>query len=198
MANYAGRGRAPSTLTELEQRQVLGATGASSRSFRDHCLISLAMGTGLREHEIVALDRGDVVDQGKIRRRIRLRVFKGSARLPERRRVQWAVLPDECQRKLRMYALQIPEGPLFPSREGGRLSTRQVRELWKRWQRRAGLERHHPFHALRHTFVSAVYEATGDPFLAQQLARHARVETTQIYAHVGDERVERAVRGLRC
>lgn len=198
MGSYAGRAAAPTTLTELEQRRILGATGERSRSFRDHCLISLAMGTGLREHELAALDRADVIHHGNIRRRVRLTVFKGSHRLSRRRREQWVVLPDECRRKLKMWICTLPDGPLFPSREGGRrLSTRQIRELWKRWQVRAGFERHHPFHALRHTFVSNVYAATRDLRVAQQLARHAKAETTEIYAHVGDERLEQAARGLR-
>lgn len=200
MSGYADRGRRPTSLTELEQLQILRATGAEARSYRDHCLISMAMGTGLREHELVALDVVDVVGEGgKVRRRIRLRTFKGAARLPPRRRVQWVVLPDECRRKLERWVRELGDGPLFPSREGGgRLSTRQVRTLWRRWQERAEFERLHPFHALRHTFVSNVYEATRDPFVAQALARHARVETTQAYAHVGDEQLERAVRKLRC
>lgn len=197
MGSYAERGRGPTTLTELEQRRILGVTGERSRSFRDHCLISMAMGTGLREHELAALDRADVLHEGKIRRRVRLTVFKGSHRVGRRRREQWVVLPDECRRKLGMWIRELPDGPLFPSREGGRLSTRQIRELWKRWQLRAGFERHHPFHALRHTFVSNAYAATRDPVIAQRLARHARVETTLVYVHVGDEGLERAARGLR-
>lgn len=34
-----------------------------------------------------------------------------------------------------------PSAPLFVSRKGGRLSTRQVRHLAHVWQRRAGIER---------------------------------------------------------
>jgi integrase/recombinase XerC len=37
-------------------------------------LISLALGTGLREHEVLALDYGDVFDEdGRARRRVTLR-----------------------------------------------------------------------------------------------------------------------------
>jgi len=36
----------------------------------------VALGTGLREHEIAALDVGDVLhDDGRVRRRIALRMF---------------------------------------------------------------------------------------------------------------------------
>ena len=54
------------------------------------------------------------------------------------------------------------------------LSPRRVRFAWREWQRQAGFDRLYPFHALRHTSVTAVYRATRDLFLAQRFARHAR------------------------
>ena len=46
----------PTTLTTDEQRLILRAT---SGNVRDHTIISLALGTGLRLAEIVGLDGGD-------------------------------------------------------------------------------------------------------------------------------------------
>ena len=71
------------TLTEAEQRALLKVTGQHVAGWRDHCIFSLAMGTGLREHEILALDVGDVFDDaGRAKRRVALRVFKRSAKEP--------------------------------------------------------------------------------------------------------------------
>lgn len=42
-------------------------------------------------------------------------------------------------------------------------------------------------HDFRHYFVSAVLMATGNLKLAQSLARHERIETTNRYAHLGGE-----------
>lgn len=208
MSNYAYRRRPPTTLTELEQKQVLRVTGTRRSGFRDHVIISLALGTGLRAHELVALDVKDVVriggDEGPrhpIRRRITLRRFKGCE--TPGRKVEQVILPNECRRKLELWVdwLWVDDeldmtAPLFRSREGGRLSLRQLRTLWHRAQQLAGLERRHPFHALRHTFVSNVYSRTKCIVTAQLLARHRGVETTMIYAHVGDETLDRAVRDL--
>jgi integrase len=47
----------PTTLTSDEQRAILRPTQAN---VRDHTIISLALGTGLRLGEIVGLDVGDV------------------------------------------------------------------------------------------------------------------------------------------
>jgi len=71
------------TLTEVEQATLLKVTGEHRDGFCDHVLISLALGTGLREHELLALDCGDVFDDdGRARRRVTLRVFKRSADEP--------------------------------------------------------------------------------------------------------------------
>lgn len=182
--------------------QVLGYTGRTSRTIRDHLLISMALGTGAREHELLALDRADVVrPDGEVPRRVQLRTFKGCRRDdPKAAGRQWLVLPDEVRRKLALYLPRVPVGgPLFPSRfRGGRLSCRQLREMWKRVQVGAGLERHHPFHNLRHTYTSNLYERTKNAILVQRSARHVRLETTLIYVHVSDEQQERAHRHLPC
>ena len=51
----------PTTLTIDEQRAVLRATQVN---LRDHLIVSLALGTGLRLAEIVGLDVGDVFTPG--------------------------------------------------------------------------------------------------------------------------------------
>jgi integrase len=196
VSNYAGDRAPPVTLTREELRRVLIVAGERQRTFRDYMLILLAVSTGLREHELAALDVADVLRQDRIRRRIRLRVFKGSGRARRPGASQWVVLNRESRQQLGFYVESYlnkrAPGPLFPSREGWRLSLRQIRELWKRWQIRAGLERHHPFHRLRHTFATELLEASGGNLRLVQVAmRHARQQSTERYAHVSDERIER-------
>lgn len=62
------------------------------------------------------------------------------------------------------------------------------------WQVVAGFDRHYPFHALRHTAVTAVYRATRDLFLAQRFARHASPLTTVVYTHPSDDELYEAIR----
>ncbi len=66
----------PTTLTTDEQKLILHAT-ANHR--RDHLLVSLALGTGLRLGEIVGLNVGDVFAPNgtpKIRVRVRREIAK--------------------------------------------------------------------------------------------------------------------------
>jgi len=196
--------RPPKTLTEREQRLLLKTTGEHRAGFRDHVIFSLALGTGLREHEILALDVGDIFDDGgKARRRVQLRVFKRSSDETEHQEV---VLPDATRVKLdKLYRWKkrageslAPDAPLFVSRKGNRLSSRQLREVFKIWQERAGFERRFSFHALRHTACSNLYRRTRDIRLTQRFARHKSMLTTSIYTHPSDEDLVRSVRELPC
>lgn len=204
MTEYATRRRPPRTMTEIEQATLLKVTGEHARGFRDHVLFALALGTGLRESEVLALNVGDVIDErGKPRRRIALRVFKRCTNSPMPQEV---FLPDGLVYKLgrfiRWKAARgesvAPDAPLFISRKAGRLSSRRAREAFRHWQARAGLARAHSFHALRHCFCQNLYSRTRDLRLVQRAARHASINTTTIYAHPSDEDLLRAVRDLTC
>lgn len=197
--------RAPRTLTEREQKALLRVTGEHRAGFRDHVLCAMALATGLRAHELVALDEGDVFDDaGRARRRVRLRVFKGDGRGEDDR--QEVLLSDTLRAKLeKLRAWKAREGerldagaPLFVSQRGTRLSTRQLRHAFAVWQERAGFERHVSLHALRHTACSSVYALSKDLRLTQRFARHKSVVTTMVYTHPSDDDLSRAVQQLRC
>ena len=204
MSSYATIPRPPRTLTEVEQAAVLRATGEHRDGFRDHVLLSLALGTALREHEIAALDVGDVLhEDGHIRRRIALRVFKRSSTDPAPQEV---FLPDALWYKLgKLIAWKRSRGesveagaPLFVSRRGQRIATRTLRHLFRVWQDRAGLDRRFSFHALRHSALTNLYRRTRDIRVVQRLARHRDINTSTIYAGPSDDDVLRAVRDLPC
>lgn len=195
----------PRTLTTAEQTALLKTTGEHKDGFRDHIIFSVALGTALREHEILALDISDVFDiRGKAKNRVQLRVFKRSNDDQEQQEV---FLPDTLRYKLEKYFRMrkadraedvAPGAPLFVSREGNRLSLRQARHAFAQWQERAGITRHFKFHHLRHTSLTALYRATGDIRLVQRQARHASIVSTTIYAAPSDEQVSAAVRNLPC
>src|SRR5262245_40634608 len=109
----------PTTLTADEQRLILRATACH---LRDHVIISLALGTGVRRAEIVGLDVGDMFTPDgtpRVRVRIRKEIAKG-------RRAADMFLPDRLVVKLRRYwawkrkrgeSLE-PEAPLFANQSG--------------------------------------------------------------------------------
>jgi integrase/recombinase XerC len=205
MTSYAQTiARPPRTMTRHEQTLLLRTTGQRCNGYRDHVILALALATGLREHELVALNVGDVRSaEGKARRRVPLRVFKGSH---DDTQGQEVVLGSGIQAKLEKFfgwkrreeETLTPDAPLFVSRKGNRLSTRQVRHAFGVWQERAGFERRFSFHSVRHTAITNVYEITHDIRLAQRFARHRSITSTQIYTHPSDEALLRAVEDLLC
>jgi integrase/recombinase XerC len=189
----------PTTLTTDEQRLILRATAGN---VRDHTIISLALGTGLRLGEIVGLDVGDVFASDgtpRVRVRVRAAIAKGG-------RAADVFLPDRLVAKLSRFSRWkrqhgedlSPDAPLFANQSGRRISKRRVQFAWATWQRRAGFDRVYGFHALRHTAVTNVYRASRDLFLAQRFARHVSPLTTTVYTHPSDQEIAGRVRGLDC
>jgi site-specific recombinase XerC len=190
---------APGTLTADEQQRLLAAT-AGDDAFRDHMILAVALGTGLRLHELLALNVGDVaIPDGTPRSRVRLRVAKGG-------RTSDIFLPRRLQTKLQRFLIWKRRGgeslaqerPLFVSAQGRRLSRRRAQQTFATWQQRAGLDQHHTFHRLRHTAVNQVYRATKDLLLTQRFARHSSLLVTAVYLHPTDEDLARSVQKIPC
>lgn len=77
----------------------------------------------------------------------------------------------------------------FCTLRGTPLRDRNVREMFARRGRKAGIAIPvHP-HLLRHTFASEFLEDGGTLVELQQLLGHDRLDTTAIYAHVANERL---------
>jgi site-specific recombinase XerC len=90
-------------------------------------------------------------------------------------------MPDALMGKLRRFWAHkatrreglLPGDPLFSSQSRVRISKRRVQFAFRTWQVKAGFDRLHPFHALRHMSVTNVYRAGRDLFLAQRFASMA-------------------------
>jgi integrase/recombinase XerC len=80
--------------------------------------------------------------------------------------------------------------PVFAGHTGGRLTTRSIERLMKRYLVRAGLDPHMSPHALRHSFATHLLDAGADLRSVQELLGHASLSTTQIYTHVSVERMK--------
>ncbi len=146
------RFRAPETLTRAEQERLLEVTARHPYP-RDHVLFSMALGTGLRLSELLGLNVGHVSPDG---RQVRMRVRLDPSTTKNGKRGE-VFLPDRLVRKLerflawkRMMGESVePDGPLFLSSWGRRLSARRAQMAFHEWQRRAGFDRAYNFHCLQ-------------------------------------------------
>jgi integrase len=110
------------------------------------------------------------------------------------RRVSVLPLPDE--------AIKIIEGQprlgdyVFPNTDGG-----HDLQIQKRFERiaclfKAKTSKHVHLHMLRHTALTYLLQYTRDIALVSKFAGHSKIETTQIYAHVLEERMRQATKGF--
>ena len=196
---YSRSRLAPTTLTAAEQQALLAVTRTHPR---DHMLVSLALGTGLRLQELLGLNVGDITPDGKtVRTRFPLdpAIAKGGRRgevFLSRR------LVGKLKRYLGWRRAQgrhtSASAPLFISQHGNRLSKRRTQQILRAWQERAGFDRYYGFHCMRHSAITNVYRATKDMLLTQRFARHSHLATTTAYTHPSDEDLYRSVQGIRC
>lgn len=90
--------------------------------------------------------------------------------------------------------IMTPTAPVFISRQGNILSTRQIQNRVKYQAQRAGININlHP-HLLRHCFASHLLANSRDLRAVQELLGHKNIDTTQIYTHLNFEQLQQEYR----
>ena len=76
------------------------------------------------------------------------------------------------------------EKAVFISKQGRRISGRNIEYRMKTWSIKQGLHTAvHP-HMLRHSFATHVLQSSGDLRAVQEMLGHANISTTQVYTHL--------------
>ena len=150
---------------------------------RDHAIVELLYGCGLRIGELIGLDvaastaaagwidapdaTAHVLGKGSKRRSVPV----GGAAL--RALQDWLAQRDTLAK--------AGEPALFVSRRGTRLTPNQLRNRLRGQALQAGVPTHvHP-HMLRHSYASHLLQSSGDLRAVQELLGHASIGTTQVY-----------------
>ncbi len=183
----------PRTLTRADAAALVGgaAPGDDPQGLRDRAILELLYGSGLRVSEVSALtlERLDLT-VGYVRP-----LGKGTKErvVPVGRTAQEALAAYlDRGRPLLLKGRRNPA--VFLNRSGRRLSRQSIWKLVKAACRRVGLPEDPSPHTLRHCFASHLLEGGADLRSVQLMLGHAELGTTQVYTHVGEQRLRDVVR----
>lgn len=149
---------------------------------RDSALMALLYGAGLRIHEALGLNVGDLPPEGAP---ITVRGKGGRERIVP----LLAVLRAQIAAWLRHHPAPSPDAPLFLGARGKRLNAGVVQRHLRDFRRASGLPEHATPHALRHSFATHLLANGADLRAIQELLGHASLSTTQRYTGVDAARL---------
>ena len=193
--------RMPAHLSEGEMEQMIDAPDDEQPlGRRDHAILELFYASGLRLSELAGLDLEDVNLSGRMVRvmgkggRQRLVPFNTATAtalrswLQDREQLVRGGVADprvvgSRGRDQRSSASRRRREPLFVNYRGGRLTSRSIDRLVRRYAAVTERDGVSP-HALRHSFATHLLQRGADLRAIQELLGHSRLSTTQRYTHV--------------
>lgn len=182
--------RLPQTLSEQEAARLVEAPDAEDEKFglRDHALLELLYGCGLRVSEAASLDINQLnLDVGFIRC-----IGKGNKErlVPLGRRAQQALATYLKTLRPTLVRRQPSMQAVFVNRGGKRLTRQRVWQLIRRYALKGQVTKRIGPHALRHSFATHLLSRGADLRTVQELLGHANIATTQRYTQVDRGRLK--------
>lgn len=156
---------------------------------RDHAVLEVLYGTGIRVSELVGCDLSDVDPD---RRTLRVLGKGAKERIVPFGQPAGAALARWSTRARAALVTPKSGSALFLGARGGRLDPRMVRQIVTDACRRAGIDAPIGPHGFRHSAATHVLDGGADLRAVQELLGHASLGSTQIYTHVSVDRLRSA------
>jgi len=152
---------------------------------RDRAILEVLYSTGIRVSELVGLNTDD------------MDLIAGVAKVRGKgKKERMALLGGEAQRALRNYIEKRPAvrresaDAVFLNKRGGRLTERSVRRIVDKYVRACSIEQKISPHSIRHSFATHMLNNGADLRSVQELLGHQNLSTTQIYTHLGTQKIK--------
>lgn len=184
--------RNPKYLTLEQSQELLKVAYESPKESneRDYCMLTLFLNCGMRLSELLGINIDDihgttltVIGKGNKERTI----YLNDACLE--------AINDWMNKRSTLKIKPQAEKALFVSKRGTRISADMIQITIKRLLGEAGIDTNvYSVHKLRHTAATLMYKyGKVDIRNLQMILGHQSVSTTQIYTHVDDEALQKAV-----
>ena len=180
----------PKHLTLQDSYELLESVDGPNKE-RDSCILILFFNCGMRVSELCGINLSDIRSDGTLRL-----LGKGN-----KERIIY--LNDSCSEAIKEYMKVRPNdgivytdrNALFISRNKRRISNKTVQHIVKSYLEKAGLGgRGFSTHKLRHTAATLMYQhGNVDIRVLKDILGHSNLGTTQIYTHISNEQVKKAI-----
>ncbi len=168
--------RIPKAIAEPDVSKLLGTSLAGRSDFqraRDAAMLEVLYASGIRRAELVGLNLDDVDLE---RRRMRV-IGKGN-------KERLVIINHTAVDAMRRYLAVRPgstDQAFFLSRRKGRLSVRQMWEIFRDIAAVSKIAGHASPHTLRHSFATHLLQNGADIMTIKELLGHESLASTQIY-----------------
>lgn len=179
-----GEKRLPTFLTVDEVVKLVETPGSENvYESRDRAILELLYSCGLRVSELVGINLNNldltsmsvkVLGKGNKERMVPLG-SKASAAIKTYLSQRLDLKPDDNY--------------LFVNSRGGRLSTRSIDRIIKKYAAISGIPKNISPHVLRHTFATHLLGGGADLRAIQEMLGHKSLSTTQRYIHISIEKI---------
>ena len=174
-----------------EDAAIIAKSKGNQMAVRNRLIIEMALGTGLRVSELANLKIEDVhirkgqnsltVSNGK-GSKDRVVGFNNKLKV-----LIWKYLDYRTSQSLF----------LFPSERGGNMTRHGIERVFKTMAAKAGLDKKHSIHTLRHTYATHLYKASGYNLrMVQKQLGHSSITTTTVYSDVLNQDLTDALENL--
>lgn len=200
MSPKKGR-KLPHVLNETEQEAVLKVPNVKAPTgLRNRVMLGLTLNAGLRVSEVIGKERTEPVIGGLRLDHVdldtgELKIINGKGNVD---RNLW--LNDDDLELLKQWLKIRPKADhslIFCTLKGDRINNRYVRAMLERCGKKAGINRRVYPHLLRHSYLTDLYRETKDIRMVQKVAGHSDLSTTEIYTHIYDADVKKAMKNRR-
>ena len=179
-----GEKKLPTFLTVDEVIKLVEAPGSDNAyESRDRAILELLYSCGLRVSELVGVNLSDL-DLDSMSVKV---LGKGN-------KERMVPLGSKAESAIKTYLsqrldLKPKDDHLFVNSKGGRLSTRSVDRIIKKYAVISGIPKNISPHVLRHTFATHLLGGGADLRAIQEMLGHKSLSTTQRYTHTSIEQL---------
>lgn len=175
------RAKKSKTLPEVFSKNEIKKILATIQNVKHKLTLALMYSSGLRVSEVTNVRVGDLDFENNI---LKVKLAKGA-------KGRITILSKKIVCVLKKYVKnKEAENYVFESVRGGKLSERSVQKIFTQALKKSKIKKEASCHSLRHSFATHLLESGTDIRYIQELLGHKRLETTQIYTKVANNRIK--------